>query len=243
VSNSRMERVSIDPDINPGVDITYTIKAHHADLWRAAKKMGSVRALADHLGIHYTTLHSWCRLASCPGIGSTKGRSRWRDPVWVAEIERKLFVLTGKTLDDLFPATLRENRAFLAANKTAEITQTMSTRQLAKHAGVSQLPGPADTLVRNEAATALRELVSQLSAKEAEILSLRFGLVDGRSYSLDEVSHKYNITRERVRQIEYLACSRLQRKVLANPTLRESLAALLPWLENVRIEHGMICRE
>lgn len=50
-----------------------------------------------------------------------------------------------------------------------------------------------------------------LTAREARILSLRYGLKDGRERTLDEIGDKYGLTRERIRQIEKEALDRLRR--------------------------------
>lgn len=54
-------------------------------------------------------------------------------------------------------------------------------------------------LIQHERITALLE---RLSSREAEIISLRFGLNNQKSFTLEETGHKFGITRERVRQIE-----------------------------------------
>lgn len=56
----------------------------------------------------------------------------------------------------------------------------------------------------------LDDLFTQLTAREARILRLRFGLVDGYSYTLEEVGHKFGVTRERIRQLEAQALGRLR---------------------------------
>ena len=56
----------------------------------------------------------------------------------------------------------------------------------------------------------VEEMLSTLSPREARILRLRFGLVNGRSYTLEEVGQKFGLTRERIRQIEGKALRRLR---------------------------------
>jgi RNA polymerase primary sigma factor len=58
--------------------------------------------------------------------------------------------------------------------------------------------------------TALEELLTTLSPREARILHLRFGLKDGHRYTLEEVGEKFGLTRERIRQIEKEALRRLR---------------------------------
>ncbi|HEY52021.1 MAG TPA: RNA polymerase sigma factor RpoD [Caldilineae bacterium] len=54
------------------------------------------------------------------------------------------------------------------------------------------------------------EIFASLSPREVRILQLRFGLVDGYSYTLEEVGRKFGVTRERIRQIEAQALGRLR---------------------------------
>ena len=54
------------------------------------------------------------------------------------------------------------------------------------------------------------ELVSTLSAREAKIIRLRFGLIDGRPMALWEIGEKFGLTRERIRQIEVVALGKLR---------------------------------
>jgi len=54
------------------------------------------------------------------------------------------------------------------------------------------------------------DVLASLSARENRVLQLRFGLQDGRSYTLEEVGQKFGVTRERIRQIEAKALSKLR---------------------------------
>ena len=54
------------------------------------------------------------------------------------------------------------------------------------------------------------QVLSTLSPREARILRLRFGLENGHPYTLEEVGHKFGLTRERIRQIEGKALRRLR---------------------------------
>jgi RNA polymerase primary sigma factor len=53
-----------------------------------------------------------------------------------------------------------------------------------------------------------------LSPREREILSLRFGLEDGRPRTLEQVGERFGLTRERIRQIERRALSQLKNSPL-----------------------------
>ena len=62
----------------------------------------------------------------------------------------------------------------------------------------------------------LRGLMKSLSEREAQILEMRFGLVDGTSKTLEEIGKLFNVTRERVRQIEARALSKLRNPEMTN---------------------------
>jgi len=69
---------------------------------------------------------------------------------------------------------------------------------------------PVEAVTQNLLQEHLREVLSSLPPREVRILQLRYGLLDGQSYTLEEVGRKMGVTRERVRQIEAQALSRLR---------------------------------
>ncbi len=71
-------------------------------------------------------------------------------------------------------------------------------------------PTPTQSAYQNLLHEKVEEVLSTLTAREARILRLRFGLQNGRSYTLEEVGHKFGLTRERIRQIEGKALRRLR---------------------------------
>ncbi len=71
-------------------------------------------------------------------------------------------------------------------------------------------PAPADAVTESLLREQLRDVLHTLPPREVRILQLRYGLHDGQSYTLEEVGRKMGVTRERVRQIEAQALSRLR---------------------------------
>jgi RNA polymerase primary sigma factor len=69
---------------------------------------------------------------------------------------------------------------------------------------------PEETAVRRSLRDHIRDLLETLTPKEAEILSLRFGLNDGKGLSLREIGRQHRLSRERVRQIEKKAITKLR---------------------------------
>jgi len=56
----------------------------------------------------------------------------------------------------------------------------------------------------------IKEVLKTLQKREQEVLELRFGLLDGTCYTLEEVGKRFNVTRERIRQIEAKALRKLR---------------------------------
>ncbi len=71
-------------------------------------------------------------------------------------------------------------------------------------------PAPADAASHILLREQLGEVLSTLTDREAKVLKLRFGLEDGRSRTLEEVGKEFNVTRERIRQIEAKALRKLR---------------------------------
>jgi RNA polymerase primary sigma factor len=61
----------------------------------------------------------------------------------------------------------------------------------------------------------VQEVVGSLTPREQKVLVLRFGLEDGRSRTLEEVGREFNVTRERIRQIEAKALRKLRHPSLS----------------------------
>lgn len=74
-----------------------------------------------------------------------------------------------------------------------------------------------DTVTPEESATTqllkehVKDMLGALTEREQKILKLRFGLEDGKSHTLEEVGQEFNVTRERIRQIEAKALAKLRK--------------------------------
>ena len=71
-------------------------------------------------------------------------------------------------------------------------------------------PSPLDSAVRELLREQVQHALEALSEREREVLELRFGLRDGKEHTLEEVSRYFNVTRERIRQIEAKALRKLR---------------------------------
>ncbi|MGW8251913.1 MAG: sigma-70 family RNA polymerase sigma factor [Anaerolineales bacterium] len=81
---------------------------------------------------------------------------------------------------------------------------------------------PDETATYNLLREHLESVLNGLPPREVRILQLRYGLLDGQAYTLEEVGRKMGVTRERVRQIEAQALSRLR-----HPAIRRKLREYL----------------
>jgi RNA polymerase primary sigma factor len=82
----------------------------------------------------------------------------------------------------------------------------------------NEIPAPDETATYNLLKEHLEMVMDSLPPREVRILQLRYGLLDGQAYTLEEVGRKMGVTRERVRQIEAQALSRLR-----HPTIKRKL--------------------
>jgi RNA polymerase primary sigma factor len=86
----------------------------------------------------------------------------------------------------------------------------------------NEAPAPDDSATYNLLKEHLAEVLDSLPPREVRILQLRYGLLDGQTYTLEGVGRKMGVTRERVRQIEAQALSRLR-----HPAIRRKLREYL----------------
>lgn len=103
-------------------------------------------------------------------------------------------------------------------------TLTISSRQISVDAPFAQgdnnnlldviqndkQPSPDTTLITESLKKEIESALRALSEREAEVIKLYFGLSGGHSHTLEEIGEKFNLTRERVRQIKEKAIRRLR---------------------------------
>ncbi|MEM5775830.1 MAG: sigma-70 family RNA polymerase sigma factor [Anaerolineaceae bacterium] len=82
---------------------------------------------------------------------------------------------------------------------------------------------PMDAAAREMLREQVQHALAVLSERERQVLELRFGLIDGKDHTLEEVSRYFNVTRERIRQIEAKALRKLR-----HPSKSRNLREYLP---------------
>ena len=104
--------------------------------------------------------------------------------------------------------------ALRIALDTISLDTPVSTEQDASTLGEfiqdDKLPQPADAAAKRVLKEQVEEVLHTLTEREAKVISLRFGLTDGRTKTLEEVGSVFGVTRERIRQIEAKAIRKLR---------------------------------
>jgi RNA polymerase primary sigma factor len=72
------------------------------------------------------------------------------------------------------------------------------------------LPSPEDAAISQVLRDQIEDVLDTLTDRESRVLHLRFGLLGGRSHTLEEVGREFGVTRERIRQIEAKALRKMR---------------------------------
>jgi RNA polymerase primary sigma factor len=78
-------------------------------------------------------------------------------------------------------------------------------------------PSPIDSAARDMLREQIKQALGGLQERERQVLELRFGMTDGEHHTLEEVSRYFNVTRERIRQIESKALRKLRHPAQSRP--------------------------
>ena len=149
-----------------------------------------------------------------------------RIPVHMVETMNKLIRVSRQLLQELGREPTDDE---LAAEMQMPVEKVRETRKIAQepvsletpigeeedsHLGDfipdDDIPAPADAAAFSLLKEQLNEVLNTLNERERDVLRLRFGLVDGKARTLEEVGSQFNVTRERIRQIEAKALRKLR---------------------------------
>jgi RNA polymerase nonessential primary-like sigma factor len=113
---------------------------------------------------------------------------------------------------DLDPAQIREFLSMARQPVSLDVrvgdNQDTELSDLLEDEGISPDSYITQELLRQD----LNNLLGELTPQQREVLSLRFGLEDGKELSLAKIGQRMNISRERVRQLEHQALAQLRRR-------------------------------
>jgi RNA polymerase sigma factor (sigma-70 family) len=100
------------------------------------------------------------------------------------------------------PITEGGHRAYICGDCVELCSMIIEQQRKRAAAGEPADEGPINEVTQRMLREKVDEVLGVLSAREREIIKLRYGLADGHTYTLDEVGRMFDLTREQVREIE-----------------------------------------
>ncbi len=196
---------------------------------------GLIRAVEKYdwrRGFKFSTYATWWIRQAITRAIADQARTI-RVPVHMVETINKLVRTSRKLMQDLGrdPTPEEIGKAMeISASKVREVLKiSQSTTSLEAPVGNEEdsllgdfiadgAPSPIETASKQLLKENIKEVLSTLSSREANVLVYRFGLEGGRPMTLEEVGKKFGVTRERIRQIEAKALRKLK-----HPSRRKKL--------------------
>jgi RNA polymerase primary sigma factor len=207
--------------VNHGMDFLDLIQEGNGGLMKAVDKFDYTR------GFKFSTYATWWIRQAITRALADQARTI-RIPVHMVEtinkINRAQRHLVQKLNRDPTPDEISaELGGVWSSNRIREIQQiALDPLSLEKPVGEEEdshvgdfiedkdNESPYDYANRSMETERINEVLSQLTDREARVIRLRYGLEDGRTHTLEEVGKEFNVTRERIRQIEAKALKKLR---------------------------------
>jgi RNA polymerase primary sigma factor len=164
-------------------------------------RQAMTRAVADQARTIRVPVHTFSTMVQLRAVAGHLGQTIQREPT-LEETAKA----AGVELDDARRALQFFRNPVSMDRSVGESDDT----QLGSLIEDSRTESPINAAARGSLREAINEVLRTLNARERTIIQMRFGLADGFAYTLEEVGRVFNVTRERIRQIEAKAIRKLQ---------------------------------
>jgi len=177
-------------------------------------KQSIKRALANQSKTISLPVHLVDKIAKMRRTSNALTEELGREPT-DEEIARELQIPTAKV------AHLR-SVSVRPASLDAPVGEDSDSASFGEIIGDENAINPFDSLRDRSQNSDLHEMIASLDHREAEIIRLRFGLEGREPLTLEEVGRHFHVTRERIRQLEYLALNKMRRAMAKHEAIRSA---------------------
>ena len=218
-ANSRLVIAMAKRYMNQGVPFLDLIQEGNMGLMKAADKFDWRR------GHKFSTYATWWVRQAITRALADQGRTI-RVPVHMSDRIRRLYQTSrrleqelgreptvGELAGEMGLSARMVERTIEIARRPLSLEKPVGEDQdseLGEFVEDGEAGQPSDDAMRTLLREDIERALTSLSQREARVLELRYGLVDGHAYTLKEVGEKFGLTRERIRQIENEALEHLR---------------------------------